>query len=302
MVKKKTNEQWKKEVKSLVGDDYIFLEEYKRNHSKILVKHEKCGGSYKVTPGAFKQGNRCPYCNPYRKRTTEEFKDIVHKLADKEYTVITEYTGHHDRVKIKHSTCGIEYYVAPSDFIKGRRCKDCHFRSRIKATEDWLKQVYDLVGTDYEFLEEYHGDDIKLRYKHSCGAIGEVTPNNFINGTRCSACKERSGETNIRRYLTENNHTFQPQKSFEDLRGQKLLSYDFYIPSHEILIEFQGIQHYYPVEFFGGDVAFKNQKKHDYLKREYADNKGIKLIEIPYTYDTYEKVKALLDTTMSDKH
>jgi len=302
MVKRKTNEQWVKEVKDLVDNEYIFLEEYKGNHTKILTKHEVCEGTYNVTPGAFKRGNRCPYCNPYKKRTTEEFKNIVFNLVGSEYAVLTEYTGHHDRLKMVHDTCGTEYYITPSDFIKGRRCKECYFRSKVKTNEEWLQQVYSLVGTDYVFIEDYNGDGTKLTYKHSCGAIGKVTPNNFINGTRCSACKESSGEASIRRYLNEKGITFLPQKSFDDLRGKKLLSYDFYIPSHEVLIEFQGVQHYYPIDFFGGKSTFSKQKEHDYLKREYACSRGFKLIEIPYIYDSYDKVKELLDNTMSNMH
>ena len=74
----------------------------------------------------------------------------------------------------------------------------------------------------------------------------------------------------------------------------KNLSYDFYLPKENILIEYQGQQHYHPVELFGGDKQFKIQKNNDNLKRQYAKDKDITLIEIPYTEDTYEKVKNYL--------
>lgn len=64
------------------------------------------------------------------------------------------------------------------------------------------------------------------------------------------------------------------------------LSYDFYLPDYNILIEYQGEQHYKPVPF-GGDIEnakikFRNQIKNDNIKRYYANTNNIKLIEISY--------------------
>ena len=50
-----------------------------------------------------------------------------------------------------------------------------------------------------------------------------------------------------------------------------------------ILIEFQGKQHYQPVQFFGGEERFKIQQIYDEYKRAYCQRNGYKLIEIPYT-------------------
>lgn len=58
-----------------------------------------------------------------------------------------------------------------------------------------------------------------------------------------------------------------------------------------LLIEFQGIQHYEPVEIFGGEKQFKIQQEHDKRKREYAINNNIKLLEIPYwDFDNVEEI------------
>ena len=62
-----------------------------------------------------------------------------------------------------------------------------------------------------------------------------------------------------------------------------------------ILIEYNGIQHYEPVAYFGGEPKFQKQKKYDELKSKYAKQHGYKLITIKYTYDTYEKVAEYLD-------
>jgi len=83
---------------------------------------------------------------------------------------------------------------------------------------------------------------------------------------------------------------FETQKRFEDCRDKRTLPFDFYLPEHNLCIEYQGKQHYYALDFFGGKKAFNIRCFHDKLKREYCDNKSIRLIEIPYIYDTKEKI------------
>lgn len=55
-----------------------------------------------------------------------------------------------------------------------------------------------------------------------------------------------------------------------------------------------GEQHNKPIEFLGGERTFKNQSENDALKKEYVQNHDIKLIEISYKYDSYDKVVAIL--------
>ena len=93
---------------------------------------------------------------------------------------------------------------------------------------------------------------------------------------------------------------FQTQIRFPDLRGADngMLSYDFGLYRNGILyllIECQGQQHYKPVDYFGGEEQYVKQLSHDDLKREYAKKLGVVLLEIPYTVDTYEKMKAVLE-------
>ena len=95
-------------------------------------------------------------------------------------------------------------------------------------------------------------------------------------------------------FLFNNGINFEYQKTFDNLYGIQngKLSYDFYIPNHNLLIEYQGKQHEEPIEFFGGEEQFKIQQEHDKRKREYAKNNGYKLLEIWY-YD-YDKIEEIL--------
>ena len=60
-------------------------------------------------------------------------------------------------------------------------------------------------------------------------------------------------------------------------------SLDIYIPSLKIGIEYQGRQHYEPIEHFGGMEHFIQQQENDRKKRKLCEDKGIRLVEWSYT-------------------
>lgn len=67
--------------------------------------------------------------------------------------------------------------------------------------------------------------------------------------------------------------------------GNRQLSYDIYIPSEKIAFEYQGRQHFEPVDFFGGEEHYKKQVERDELKRKSSKEAGILLVYINYWDD-----------------
>lgn len=78
------------------------------------------------------------------------------------------------------------------------------------------------------------------------------------------------------------------QKKFDWL-GE--LSLDIYIPSKKTAIEYQGEQHFRPVEAFGGKSAYKRQVVNDKRKIKRCQEHGIRLLY--FTFDSNEKVDKL---------
>ena len=112
------------------------------------------------------------------------------------------------------------------------------------------------------------------------------------DGRGCPHCNLSKGEIAILNFLDKNIINYTQQKIFEGLLGvmRKNLSYDFYLPGYNLLIEYQG-------EFHDGKAKlqtpseFKKQKEHDKRKREYAKNNNINLLEIWYwDIDNIEKI------------
>jgi hypothetical protein len=82
---------------------------------------------------------------------------------------------------------------------------------------------------------------------------------------------------------------------FQDCRNNKPLSFDFYMPSIPCCIEFQGLQHTKPIEYFGGLKMFNTQVINDKIKREYCLSNKIQFIEIFFNDD----IKNILEKELS---
>lgn len=107
-------------------------------------------------------------------------------------------------------------------------------------------------------------------------------------------------------YLTAAKINYKTEWSDASLRGEnkkKPLYFDFAIFNKNndvvLLIEYQGIQHFEKNELFGGDESFTRLKKYDKSKKEYAQNKKIKLLEIPFKYHTFEEIVDFLNNNLS---
>lgn len=73
------------------------------------------------------------------------------------------------------------------------------------------------------------------------------------------------------------------EKRFKDCRDKLPLSFDFWIPVHNALVEYDGEQHFSAKAFFGGVEHLKLTQRRDKIKSRYAKQTGKKLIRIKYT-------------------
>lgn len=147
---KKSTETFEKEVHSLTNGEYKLIGQYEGNKVKTQILHIACGHEYSVTPHDFLDGNRCPKCNRNFKKTTKEFKKEVKDLVGKDYSVLGEYTGAKDYIRMKHNTCGYEYDVKPNEFLShGRRCPLCA-NQVLKAGVNDLESCFPEIAQQFD--------------------------------------------------------------------------------------------------------------------------------------------------------
>ena len=304
MGKSKTHEEFLQDLNKLQPGKYEVLSEYKDRRTKLKVRYTDCGHENYVIPQSLYKGGGCNKCRPKKtgdklKSNTEEFKN---KLFDKfggEYELIGDYVSSNDKVLIRHTKCGYEYYIRPDSILRGSKCNKCnHTRYSnmfTKSTSTYAKEVSDLTDGEYSLVSEYLGVKEYVKIKHNkCGCTYNVYPYNFNKGRRCPNCNKSIGEEIVKKVLTDIDLKFEEQVSFEGLIDKSNLTYDFYLPELDLLIEYQGIQHYEPVELFGGEPTLKIQQRHDEIKRQYASSNNIELLEISYKIAKYKDIYKII--------
>lgn len=210
MGRRKTHEEFVKEVHELVGDEYTVVGEYVDAKTKIAVMHneELCGFcEYKVKPNGFLGGNRCPKCAPRligqkRRLTQAEFDRRVEESHGGEYVFLDKYVNSTTKIKVRHVSdkCNnYEYLVAPLSFLDpSRGCPRCS--GHVKTHEDFLKDVEASLGGGYEVLDQYENSKKKCRIRHvECGNVFSSTPESFKSREwrklGCQNCNKRSQKT-----------------------------------------------------------------------------------------------------------
>lgn len=300
MTKRKTTEEFKKEIFNLTGDEYKLLTPYVTSKTKVKLLHNRCKRSYWVKPNVFLTGRRCPYCSKEtrginRRLNNKQFLIKVKNQVGGDYTFLEPYVNTRTKLKVRHNKCGTVYYVTPDQFLHNKtRCPYCN-PQRPKDKKFFLDYIRDNANDEYEIVGTYTKASKKVKIKHlKCGKSWLISPTIFMTGVRCPYCTNIHGESLIQHILDEEGIKYEYPKGFSDLKDKHMLHYDFYIPGQRTLIEYQGKQHYQPVEHFGGNDSFKKQQFHDNLKRRYAKEHGYNLIEVPYTANNNEDIKLYL--------
>jgi len=95
-----------------------------------------------------------------------------------------------------------------------------------------------------------------------------------------------------RALLASMNISFEPEKTFDECRNKRLLPFDLYfkIGGKHCLVEFDGEQHYKPIEYFGGEDSFKRTQENDNIKTQFAKENGFELLRIKYDEDVQKKL------------
>nr|DAJ39017.1 MAG TPA: restriction enzyme [Caudoviricetes sp.] len=257
MSRKKTHQEFIKEMQ-IKHPNLTILSEYYNAHTRIKYKCNKCGLVWNATASKLSLGRGCPQCAGNKLKSHNEFITQVKKI-NPNIDVTSQYVSTSRKVSFKCKVCGYEWLTRPGSILRGKGCYWCGKKN---------------MGQKRTKSPEIFKQEIK-----------KINPNIQL------------GEIEIKNILKLYNITFISQYKVKKLLGVRgrYLSYDFYLPEYNLLIEYQGKQHKQPIKYFGGEEMFKKQKEHDRRKREYAFRHNIKLLEIWYYENIEDKLKKNLN-------
>lgn len=222
----------------------------------------------------------------------DDEKEVLQEMyeTNPNMKILEPYQGRRKRVKMLCLIHGIVSKKSPYEVIHGKGCYYCGLEKQAKQQkmpEDiflqrlynkyphiLLNQGYDCITSDANF--------------HCCKCGCDWTDNaGYVLRRGCPICDSTSMEREIGKILTKHNINYKPQFSFADCKDRRVLPFDFYLLDYNLLIEYDGQQHYRPVNFGGISDnealrQFKTTQKHDAIKTAYCKDNDILLLRIPY--------------------
>ena len=296
--KKKTHEQFIQEMNK-VNPNIEILGTYTNGKTKILCRCRLCKCEWKTVPADLLRHHGCPKCRSNAPKSHEKFVEEM-KIVNPNIQILGKYIWNKSNIECKCKICLYEWKPMPSDLLKGHGCPKCS-KNATRTHEEFVNEMKN-INPNLKILGRYINTRMKIDYECMiCGKKNSARASKLLEGCGCPNCIVKSKmEVYINNYLNSNNITFDTQKKYSGLVGVggKLLSYDFYLPDYNLLIECQGRQHKMPIEYFGGEKTYKIQKEHDKRKRNYAKDHNMRLLEIWY-YD-FNKIKNILNKYLKE--
>lgn len=246
-------------------------------------------GKQKLIRNSDVNSGKTKSCGCLRKKVLSETKSA--DLTDKTFGYwkvlyrVEGQTGHGSIWHCRCENCGTERDVQYSNLVEGKS-KSCGcLRKEVLSDDLTNKRFGSLVAKEplYNYPKQCSEESTYWRCDCDCGNSFITTAKRLKQGnTQSCGCLVSKGENKIKELLISMGIEYLSQYSFDDLKDISPLRFDFYLPKFNILIEYQGEQHYKSIEKWGGEEAFKDRIRKDNMKRNYCNEKHIKLIEIPY--------------------
>ena len=301
-MKMKTTEQFIKEYYEKFPESTVeIVGEYVGANKHIKCRCKVDEYEWEACPSDLLRGTGCYQCSLRNK--TVKHEDFVKRMEEINPNIefLTKYKKNMEKIKCKCKIDGYEWNVTPNKLLLGRGCPKCG--GKIVDHDEFQKITYNKyvkVLDKYEKIEKPLLCQCLINPEHKWYTMS----NNLRQGTGCPICKKSKGELRVKEVLEENEIKFTPQKYFEDCKDKNPLPFDFYLDDYNIAIEYDGTQHYFPTAFFTRDEEaakenFEYVKSHDKIKTKYCEDKGIKLIRIPYW--SFNKIEEIIKSEVLGK-
>lgn len=206
------------------------------------------------------------------------------------------YMNNKAKIKIICKKHGV-FEQRPNNHLQGKGCLKCTTDAKKAGKTDFVNKAKVIHGSKYKYGKVYYKNN-RLKVIIVCPLHGdfEQSPGNHLKGKGCPICRESKGERIVGQILKGKDLSFKEQFKFDDCCSNKgsMLKFDFYIESLNLLIEFDGEQHFQQVKIFGGNKKFLIQKENDSIKNEYCLDNDISLLRIKYNEDANIAIEKML--------
>jgi hypothetical protein len=296
------------------GNKYNYSQvKYVNRRSKIIIICSKHGQFIQIAGNHIRRGHGCPNCAKVRIRLTlkKRYKNYVNnydtplfikrarlKHGNKYDYSSTVYKNKRTKVTI---ICPIHGKFKQYSWlhISGSECPKCgsingHNKLR-KSTKSFIMQAKKTHGDRYDYSEAQYVD-CRTKVKIICKKHGVFIqrPSNHVHGANCPSCTESKNVAKIKKYLKCNRINFVNEKMFNlciNPKTKRKLPFDFFLPDHNMCIEYDGEQHFIQTKYYNTLPAIQFR---DFIKDQFCESHGIELVRISYRDNVIDVLDAIL--------
>lgn len=256
-------------------------------------------GPFFVRPDAHVRKVGCPKCNGGGKDSIEDFIGKANRKHEGKYDYSkSEYVNSGTKIEVG---CGVAghgtFRITPRNHLAGQGCPKCGGVYR-RTEQEFVGECRAVHGDRYDYsMTSYTGMGCRITVACPDHGVFSQSAKDHLRGHGCPKCSSSKGERLIAGILEKLGIEFEEGRSFDGCKGHSggILPFDFYIPSKKIAIEFDGRQHFGPVEAFGGKEAYEAQVRNDAIRDEWCARNGIRMVRIKH-----DEVERCLDALYSE--
>lgn len=305
MPAKLTTEQFIINAKKTHGDFYTYDKVvYKSTHTKVIITCP-LHGDFSQTPANHCFGQRCPDCGELVKiekktKTNDTFiEECVKKHGTEKYDYsLVVYTGIFNKIKLICDVHG-EFEMIAHDHQQGKGCNKCGILNRANgqrfSTEHFIKLSRKKHGQFYDYS--------KVQYTGAYGKVEIICPlhGSFMQQASthygvqecgCPTCG--SGETYKFSEIDLILGKSKKEATFEGCKDKNKLRFDRYLKNKNILLEYDGEQHFRPNTVWNTKDSFEKLKRRDKIKTTFAITNNFNFIRIKYDEDHIKALEQFL--------
>lgn len=246
-----------------------------------------CGNVTEICPSALLDGHR-KSCGCLRASTYHKYKYLIGQKINS-WTVL-DIKGIN---KVCYASCmcecgtikDINVYNLMNGYSRDCGCGRKQMLSDTKSS-DLVGQRFGKLTAIEKMPESNKFKRTMYRCKCDCGNEIITSSGGLLSGnTKSCGCMVSQWNAYIDILLNEMQIEHKAEYSV-DIEGHHL-RFDFYLPTYNTMIEYDGEQHYKPINFGGWDneelqAHFNKTQLYDQLKNNYCKENNIDLLRIPY--------------------
>lgn len=220
-----------------------------------------------------------------KRLTTEEFiskAKIIH--GDKYDYSYAKYIDSRSLISIRCIKHNHIFIPMANNHLKGTGCKMCANEAQSFSTSEFITRCNDIHDNKYKYDNvNYTGtyNHIEIYCPVHKSYFNQL-PKHHLAGHGCPLCNTSKGERMVELYLNTNDIFHYREYKFKKCKHIKQLPFDFYIPHINLLIEYDGEQHFTPIKHFGGVMRYNETVRNDQIKNKFTISHDIRLIRIPH--------------------